>query len=213
MRTVVFGATGRTGRLLVDGALDRGHEVTAFVRDPRGPAALFGAAAQPRVAHGDILDPVPVAEAVAGSEAILFAVGPASLRARTTLNSQGMLNVVHAMQRHRVRRLVVLSAVGLSPEHDPNVAWTYERVVKPLFHKGHIVDLRRMEVIVRQSGLDWTIVRPPRLTDGPPRGSLRYGPGYSLPGSGKVERADVARFMLDQLESDENRGHAVAVTY
>ena len=210
MKVVVFGATGRTGRLLVEGALARGHDVTAFARAPDKLGALRD---RVRVVQGDVLDGGAVSDAVDGQEAALVALAAGSNKAAEQVTAQGTLNVVRSMQRYRVRRLIVLSAGGTQPGHDPNLPWFFERVVKPLFLKGVLADLRRMEISVRQSELDWTLVRAAQLVDGPARGGCRAEPGYSLPGGTKIARADVAAFMLDELERRDNIAHALAIAY
>ena len=210
MKVVVFGATGRTGRLLVEGALARGHDVTAFVRAPDKLGALRN---RVRVVQGDVLDGGAVSDAVDGQEAALVALAAGSNKAAEQVTAQGTLNVIRSMQRYRVRRLVVLSAGGTQPGHDPNLPWFFERVVKPLFLKGVLADLRRMEISVRQSELDWTLVRAAQLVDGPARGGYRAEPGYSLPGGTRIARADVAAFMLDELERRDNVAHALAIAY
>jgi len=211
MKVVVFGATGRTGKLLVEGALARGHDVTAFARAPDKLGALR---ARVRVVQGDVLDGGAVSDAVDGQDAVLVALGVAMKKGDPAVNAQGTLNAIRSMQRYGVRRLVVLSAGGTQQGHDPNLSWTFERVLKPLFLKHAFADLRRMETSVRQSELDWTIVRAAGgLTDGPARGGYRVEPGYSLPGGTKISRADVAAFMLDELERRENVAHALAIAY
>jgi len=210
MRVVVFGATGRTGRLLVEGALARGHDVTAFVRAPDKLGPLRD---RVRVVQGDVLDGGAVSDAVDGLEAALVALAAGSTKAAEQVNAQGTLNVIRSMQRYGVRRLVVLSAGGTQPGRDPNLPWFFERVVKPLFLKGVLADLRRMEVSVRQSELDWTLVRAAQLVDGPARGAYRAEPGYTLPGGTKIARADAAAFMLDELERRDNIAHALAIAY
>lgn len=210
MKVVVFGATGRTGRLLVEGALARGHDVTAFVRAPNKLGALRD---RVRVVHGDVLDGGGVSDAVDGQEAVLVALAGGGTKAAEQVNAQGTLNVIRSMQRYGVRRLVVLSAGGTQPGRDPNLPWFFERIVKPLFLKNVLADLRRMEISVRQSELDWTLVRAAQLVDGPARGAYRAEPGYSLPGGTKIARADVAAFMLDELERRDNIAHALAIAY
>ena len=127
-------------------------------------------------------------------------------------NAVGTLNVIRSMQRYGVRRLVVLSASGTQPGRDPNLPWVFERVLKPVLLGPAYDDLRRMETSVRQSELDWTIVRAANgLTDGPARGVFHAEPGYSLPGGRKIARADVAAFMLDELERRDNIAHALAI--
>jgi len=210
MKVVVFGATGRTGRLLVEGALARGHDVTAFVRAPNKLGALRD---RVQVVQGDVLDGGAVSDAVDGQEAVLVALAGGGAKAVEQVNAQGTLNVIRSMQRYGARRLVVLSAGGTQPGRDPNLPWFFERIVKPLFLKNVLADLRRMEISVRQSELDWTLVRAAQLVDGPARGAYRAEPGYSLPGGTKIARADVAAFMLDELERRDNIAHALAIAY
>ena len=210
MKVVVCGATGRTGRLLVEGALARGHSVTAFVRAPDKLGAVRD---RVWVVHGDVLDGGAVSDAVDGQEAALVALAAGGAKAAEQVNAQGTLNVIRSMQRYSVRRLVVLSAGGTQPGRDPNRPWFFERIVKPLFLKGVLTDLRHMEISVRQSELDWTLVRAAQLVDGPARGVYRAEPGYSLPGGTKIARADVAAFMLDELERRDNIAHALAIAY
>jgi len=210
MRVLVVGATGRSGRLLAQGAVDRGHDVTALVRAPERLGPL---AARLHVVRGDVLDGGAVSDAVDGREAVLVALGVARRAKDPAVNALGTLNVIRSMQRYGVRRLVVLSASGTRPGRDPEQPWFRERVVKPLFERAAYDELRRTETSVRQSELDWTIVRAPALVDGPARGGYRVGPGYSLPGGRRIARADVAAFMLDELERHANVGHAVAIAY
>jgi putative NADH-flavin reductase len=210
MKVLVVGATGRTGRLLALGALERGHEVTVLVRAPERLAEL---ASRLHAVRGDVLDGGAVSDAVDGREAVLVALGVARRHKDPAVNALGTLNVIRSMQRYGVRRLVVLSAAGTRPGRDPERSWLGDRVVKPLFERAAYDDLRRMETSVRQSELDWTIVRAPALTDDPARGAYRVGPGFSLPGGRRIARADVAAFMLDELERRDNVGHAVAVAY
>lgn len=211
MKVLVVGATGRTGRLLVAGALERGHEVTALVRAPEKLGDLAGSA---RVVAGDVLDGGIASDAVDGQDAVLVALSVAMKKGDPAVNAQGTLNVIRSMQRYGVRRLVVLSAGGTQQGPDPNLPWAFEHVFKPLFLKRAFADLRRMETSVRQSELDWTIVRASGgLVDGPARGGYRVEPGYSIPGGRRIARADVAEFMLDQLVLRDDVGHAVAVAY
>lgn len=211
MNVLIVGATGRTGRLLVKGALKRGHDVTALARVPE---KLGDQAGRVRIVAGDVLDGGIVSDAVDGQDAVLVALSAAHKKSEPAVNALGTLNVIRSMQRYQVPRLVVLSASGTQPGRDPNLPWAYEKVVKPLFLKHAYADLRRMETSVRQSELDWTIVRVSgALTDGPPRGEYRAEPGYSLPGGRRISRADVADYMLDQLTLRADVGHAVAVAY
>ncbi len=211
MNVLVVGATGRTGRLLTRGALQRGHAVTAFVRAPEKLGGLDG---RVRVVAGDVLDGGVVSDAVDGQDAVLVALSAAHRRRAPAVNALGTLNVIRSMQRYGVRRLIVLSASGTQIGRDPNLPWIFDRVIKPALLGPAYDDLRRMETSVRQSELDWTIVRVSgTLTDGTPTGRYRAEPGYSLPGGRRLARADVAEYMLDQLTLKDDIGHAVAVAY
>ena len=206
MRVLVCGATGRTGRELVRVALARGHEVTALLRDAHSDLAP---AARLSVAYGDVLARDTLGSAVAGVGAVLWAVGPSS-RDPANLLGPGIANVAAAMRAAGARRLVALSSSGVGDAGgDP---W-WRRLIGRSSRAATADDLRHMEVALRQSGLDWTIVRASQLVDGPPRGHCRVGPGYSLRATTPVTRADVAAVMLDQLETGLNVGHAVAVSY
>jgi len=215
MNVVVFGSTERVGRLLVAGALARTHVVTAFGTGRPAPAGPGASAAdgRPRTAPGDLLDPVAVAAAVAGQEAVLYAVEPSGGRERTTRASQGVRGVVRAMRDLGVRRLVCLSIGGPGSEPDGDPAGFVGRLLRTSPPKGALADLRHMEVTVRQSGLEWTIVRPAKPIDGEGKHSWRTGPGYAVPHGTKIARADVAEFMLDQLDDRANVGHAVAIAW
>ncbi|NLE23451.1 MAG: NAD(P)H-binding protein [Actinobacteria bacterium] len=211
MDVLIVGATGRTGRLLTQGALERGHDVTALVRDP---LKLGDLASRVQVVTGDVLDGGAVSDAVHGREAVLVALSASHRRNAPAVNALGTLNVIRSMQRYGARRLIVLSASGTRPGRDPNLPWIFDRVIKPVLLGPAYDDLRRMETSVRQSELDWTIVRVSgALTDGPARGVYRSEPGYSLPGGRRISRADVAEHMLDQLTLKGDIGHAVAIAY
>jgi len=215
MNVVVFDAADGVGRLLVAGALRRAHGVTAFAAGRRAPGESREGAgdARLRTVAGDLLDQAAVAAAVADHDAVLYAVEPAGGRGPAARASQGMLGVVRAMSELRVRRLVCLSIGGPGSERDGDPAGLVGRLLRAAPPKGALADLRHMEVTVRQSGLDWTIVRPAKLTDGEGKHSWRSGPGYALPHGTKIARADVAEFMLDQLDDRANVGHAVAVAW
>lgn len=210
MKIVVVGASGRTGRLIVAGALQRGHEVTAFARTPEALGDLAPRCA--RVVRGDVVDRVMIAEAVSGREAVIYAVGPAPGES-SAIAADGVLRVVRVMQKYGVRRLIALSATGVVAEVDEVPRSFLARLFRPRGTESvDPGDLRRMEVTVRQSELDWTLVRPSRLTDGPATGLYRAGPGHVLPDARPIARADVAAYVLDQLETDLNVQHAVALS-
>ena len=193
MRVLVIGANGRLGHEIVAAGLRHGHDLKGFAGDPT--------------------DRFAVGDAVAGRDAVVYAVAPAAGRRRDGVAAAGALAAVRAMSDLRVPRLVCLSAAGISPQADVEGSWWHEHVVKPLFRPGAAAELRQMEVTVRQSGLDWTIVRPARLVDEPAQHFWRAGPGYGVPHGSKIAYADVAAFVVEQLDDDRDVGHAVAIAW
>jgi putative NADH-flavin reductase len=204
MRLVVFGAAGKSGRQIVEQALAAGHEVTAFARDlskigPDRPGL--------KPVAGDALDARGVSEAVAGQDAVLFAIG-INRRSTMTVCADSTRNIIDAMKEHGVRRFIVLSAYGASETKDTAL---YSKVLRSMIGK-RVEDKDRQEELVRASGLDWVLVRPPLLTNGPRRG--RYRVGFDLPIKmfSNVSRADVADFMLKQLSDDTYLRQAPTIT-
>jgi putative NADH-flavin reductase len=199
MKLLVLGASGRTGRELLAGALREGHGVTALTRDPGGLTAQDESL---DVLIGSAKDPEVVDNAVAGQDAVLCALGPSSARelVRCELMRASVPALVSAMERRGVRRLILLSALGVgeSARHAPTVS----RFVFGTILRQVGKDKRRAEEAVRASDLEWTIVYPPSLTDGPATGSYRHGESVKLSGSPRISRADVAQFMLAQLTHD-----------
>lgn len=195
MKLVVFGATGGLGRAAASAAAARGDQVTAFARRPGrlhlGPSV--------RVVEGDALDAEAVAGAVAGQDAVLSALGGRPWR-DTEVCARGTRNIVEAMRRHGVRRLVVVSSLGVG-ESRLQLGWLV-RVAAPLVMRRAFDDKERMEEVVRSSDLDWVIVRPGLLTGGRPSGRWRAAVDDSI-GVGFITRADAAAFCLVQLTSDE----------
>lgn len=207
-RVIVFGATGGTGRLLVEQALARGYAVTAFSRNP-GKLELEHPALT-KVA-GDVLDPASVEAAVAGHDAVVVTLGMPLLD-RSGLRAKGTANVVRAMEAVGVERLICLSIMGLGESWD-NLPWLYKRFMIPVLLARPTADHRDQEQLILASELDWTIVRPPNMTDKPGTGEIRHGfGGGEGPVGMYIPRADVAAFMLDQLDGDDYHRAAVGVT-
>src|SRR5690242_37630 len=173
MRIVVFGATGGTGRQVIDQALAAGYQVTAVARRAGSLPARAGLAA----VAADVTDPAAtgaagaVDAAVAGADAVLSVLGARFSRKPITLYSAATRDIVAAMHRHGVKRLVVVSSSVTDPEWRPTGSFLFTHVLDPLFNRrlGRTLheDLRRMEALVRASGLDWTIARPSGLFDHP----------------------------------------------
>lgn len=206
MRIVIFGATGGLGRLLVDQALANGHTVTAFARNldrlPATPTGLVGVA-------GNVLDREKVRAAVAGQDAVICAFGVRPGKNPGRLYSQGTHIVVEAMGAQGVSRLICVST-WLVRESRRN-AGPLVRIFVPVLQPQLFRDRERQEAEVRESQLNWTLVRPARLTDGPPTGRYRVGGDLKLSARSHVSRADVADFVLHELADPTYIREAVTI--
>ena len=205
----LFGATRGIGRHVVELALQSGHRVTALARDP---AALAIRDDRLRVVQGDATDPAAVARVVAGTDAVVCALG-APARSRANVRSRGTEAIVRAMAQQGVQRLLCVSVLGAA-ETRQELPWFLRYLFFPLYLRRAVADHEAQERMIADSSLRWTIVRPPHLTDGPRTGVFQHGEGsgggaWSL----KISRADVAGFMLDQLDRDEYVGRRVGVSY
>lgn len=198
-RVLVVGATGGTGQQLVQQALDRGYEVTAFVRDA---ARLRAQHPRLRIAHGDVFDYASVATAVQGQDAILSALGHRRLLMPSRVQSEGTRNVLRAMTEQGVQRFVCETALGLG-DSAGRMGLPGTFFVLPVVLPIYFWDKSRQEQVIAASDRDWVIVRPGVLTNGPKRGKYRHGlkvGSYIIPAMSS--RADVADFMLNQLTDD-----------
>ncbi|OEV10933.1 NAD(P)-dependent oxidoreductase [Streptomyces nanshensis] len=212
MRLTVFGATGGTGRQLVQQALDAGHQVTAVVRDPARLTVRNEEPARLDVVTADVTDPAALAPAVAGRDAVLSALGAPSNKA-AGIASRGTRAMLAAMADGGVRRYIGVSAA-------PVVAWgegeslLFRRVAVPLVRRALravYADLAVMEEAVQASGLDWTLVRPPKLTDGAATGRYQRVVGGNVRRSHSVSRADLATAILAMVDDPETVRQGVGI--
>jgi uncharacterized protein YbjT (DUF2867 family) len=220
MKLTIFAATGRIGRALVDQALAASHEVTAAVRDPSMLPAGVHATRVDLAAP----DPAVIESAVAGSDAVLSALGPRRL-ADIGVVAPGTRAVIAAMHATGVRRIVVISAAPTStvalperrpnpPRHDPGDGFFMRYLLSPLagrLLRSHYLDLAAMEEDLSDSGLEWTVIRPPRLNNKPLTGQYRRAYGRNIRGGFAIPRADVANLMLRVLDEPESIGQYVGV--
>ena len=195
MKLVVFGASGGTGQEIIGQALDQDHEVTAFVRDPKKLAIKHS---ELRIVEGDVLkDKAAIAEAVAGKDAVICALGVGNSLKSAGLIAGSLAVIVPAAKKHDVRRLILISAFGVgdSSRNAPLVPRLMFRLLLGDIYR----DKKAGEDIVKASDLDWTIVLPVMLTTGPKTATYRSGERLDLHGIPKIARADVAHFVLEQL--------------
>jgi putative NADH-flavin reductase len=197
-KILVLGATGGTGRLIVGQALQRGQEVTALVRSPEKASGLKGA----KLIVGDVRDEKVLREALKDQDAVVSALGtPASPFREVTLLSTATRSLVGAMKAERVSRLVCITGIGAG-DSVGHGGLLFDNVIFPLLLRKVYADKNRQETIVKDSGLDWILVRPSVLNDKPGRGSVRALMDLAGFHGGGVSRADVATFVLDQMHAD-----------
>jgi putative NADH-flavin reductase len=212
MNIIIFGASGGTGRELVKQALEQGHAVTAFVRDK---SKISYAHPQLNLRVGDVLESQAVHNAMPGHEAVIVALGAPARRAGT-LRSAGTANIIHAMKAHGIKRLVCQSSLGFGDSIGvlKQTSLVFRRVIVPLLLRDTFEDHAVQEALIKQSGLNWTVVRPGNMTAGPLTG--RYHHGFSSERKGlyvKISRADVAHFMLRQLGLAEYLHRTPGISY
>jgi len=221
MRLVIFGPTGGTGRRLVERAIAEGHEVTAFVRNPSRMTARHQ---RLKIIVGDAFDPGQVREAVAGNEAAISVLGSREPSNPLHPNrpgdphgvaSAGAANIVAAMKEHGLRRFVCQTAWGVGEsKHHPGFAGAFfMKVLVPPLLRDEYADKEEQERIVRESDLEWVIVRPMILTNGPWTNDYRTA-GDLKPGRRPyISRADVADFLTRQLTDDTFVRRTPAIGY
>lgn len=177
MKLLIVGATGGLGRLLVEQALTAGHEITAFVRHP---AAFQMQHEHLCAVRGDILALETVESAVIGQEVVLAAVS-AKPRQKTTVFSQGVRNLVTAMEKHGVRRLIWVTSAGIDPVDAAAQGFLFDKVFKPLLLEDMYEDARLSEEVLQASHLEWMAIRPTLLTNGPYTGGTELVQSTFLP--------------------------------
>ncbi|MFE9579089.1 NAD(P)-dependent oxidoreductase [Nocardia sp. NPDC006044] len=193
MKIAVFGATSTVGRLVVAQAIEEGHEVTAFTRSAAG---LEQRHERLHIVEGDVLDTNSVERAVVGQDAVLVSLGAGR---KGVIRAEGTRAVLAAMERTGVKRLIVQTTLGVGDSRgNLNFVWKY--LMFGMLLRQAYADHVQQELYVRASELDWTIVRPSAFTDGPrTRGFRRGFPAGERGLSLKISRADIADFMLEQL--------------
>ena len=197
-KILVLGATGGTGRLIVSQALARGYQVTALVRSPEKGSELKGA----KLIVADVRDEKALREALKGQDAVVSALGtPASPFREVTLLSTATRALVNVMKAEHVSRLVCITGIGAG-DSAGHGGLLFDNVIFPLLLTKVYADKNRQEAIIRNSGLDWILVRPSVLNDKPSRGSVRALTDLSDFHGGTISREDVATFVLDQLHTD-----------
>lgn len=208
MKVVVFGATGRSGRRVVERALNQGHEVTGIARTP---SKMEMTHKRLTLVQGNILDYDSFANVLQGQDAVVSTVGKGERFGSVELYSEGIKNVISAMEEYGLSRLVAITSGGTYPGWDRKNSIFYELCIKRILLRGEYADMRRMENLIMETDLDWTIVRPSGLSDEEGTGEYRTKVGYSILESNTTTRDDLAEFIVDELESNQFVREGVAV--
>ncbi|HWN99087.1 MAG TPA: SDR family oxidoreductase [Blastocatellia bacterium] len=224
MKLTIFAATGGIGIRILEQAVTAGYEVTAVVRDP---SKLGERRAGLRVVTADLSAPDPhtIESAIAGADAVLSGLGASSI-GEAGIAAQGTRAIVDGMNATNTRRIVVVSAAPVAtvpspgrpnpPRHDPGEGFFMRYLLSPFIKvvlRKVYTDHALMEDLLRESNLDWTIFRPPRLTDKPLTGRYRTALGQNLRGGFLISRADVAHAMLASLNQPETIRQTVGIAY
>jgi putative NADH-flavin reductase len=207
MHIALLGGSGRIGGHVLTWALENGHEVSALARTP----GSFAPAAGLTVVRGQATDSHAVADVVSGADAVLSALGPRGARTPALLETAAS-NIIAAMDKAGVRRLIAVSAAGAFIEGDPDTGVVVKFILPRIFATT-FADVRQMESAVAASDLDWTLVRPTRLVNSPGTGRYRVRPEFPPPGGGKIARADVAHFIALALTEHNWVGSRPVLAY
>jgi putative NADH-flavin reductase len=197
MNILIIGSTGGTGIRLVSQALERGHHVTAFARKP---SKIKIKHERLEIFEGNVLDVSSLDKAIVNQDAVLCALGHKRWFYPNKILSKGTKNIIDAMERNNVKRIICETSLGLGKSVG-KMGLYYTFFVIPIILPFYFWDKRKQESAIQSSSLDWTIVRPGALNNRKPRGKYRHGSNignwfYTV----RISRADVADFMLNQLE-------------
>jgi putative NADH-flavin reductase len=209
MNLLIFGATGRTGKPLVEQALAAGHEVTAYVRNA---GKLNVSHVKLKVVEGQLNETQKITEAMKGQDAVLVTLGPVKGGSKSIMEESGEV-ITTVMNKTGVRRLVTVTGAGVAqPGDTPKFFNKFMSFMLHTFAKDVLKDSAKHADIVRSSNLDWTIVRVPMLTDGEKKGQYRVGK-VGVDDGPRISRADVADFMLKQVTDKSYLGKAPVISY
>jgi len=208
MRVLIFGATGGTGRCLVSQGLEQGRQVTALVRNPD---TLTSENSALTIVKGGLSDRNSIASALNGANAAISVLGNNTSKALfkpITVISRSLPTIISAMRQSRVDRLLFVTSFGINSE----MFWLEKVLLRTLF-RNLFADLPAQEKLIQESGLNWTIVRPARLTNGPKTGVYRCGEHIYIHPFTSISRADVADFLWKEAVSPEHQRKVVTISY
>ncbi len=201
MKLLIFGASGGTGRQIVEQAISQGHIVSAFVRNP---SAFDFKHPNLTLVRGDVMDPVSVEQAMQDHDAVLSSIGSPANKIGT-IRSEGTNNIIRAMEKAGIKRFICQTSLGYGDSRKvlDQTPFYFKYLIVPFILKKGFADHALQEKYIKQSRLDWVIVRPGNLTNEERTGVYQHGfPADSKTIRVKISRADVADFMLKQLTDD-----------
>ena len=207
-KVIVFGATGGTGQELVTQALKENYEVTAFVRSPQ---KLKTAHKNLQVITGDVLNYNDVLNAIENQDVIFCNLGmPAS--DKSTLRTSGTTNILKAMEAKKIKRFICQTSLGFGDSKEV-LPWHMKYIIVPFILKNAFKDHEMQESVIEKSNTEWTIVRPGNMTNGKITKFYKYGFESSEKIKLKISRADVANFMLNQIDNIQYLRRKVGISY
>lgn len=209
MKILVIGATRGIGKELLMQALDCGHRVTVLARNPEKITLCHH---QLNVIKGDILDGATVNSAVRGQDAVCVTIGVPITFKPVTVFSEGILQVIKAMQEHQVERLICVTGIGAG-DSKGHGGFLYDAIFKPLLLRPIYADKDLQEKYIQESELNWVIVRPAGLTNGPRTGEYRSLTDLTGIVARRISRKDVADFIVTELAKEHYTGKSVLLTY
>jgi putative NADH-flavin reductase len=209
MKIAVLGGTGGTGSHIVKMGLDLGYDVKVLARTP---SKMTIRNEHIEIIQGDALNLVDVEKTIESVDVVFYTLGAAKAGA-TTIYSETMKNVVEAMKIKKVSRILIISASGVKSDDDKNIGFVTKRIIIPLFLKKTYVDMEKMEDLVMESDLNFTLMSPQMLTTGPLTKSYKTEIGLSVKNGRKISRADLAHYMINNIANDEISRKKVGIAY
>ncbi len=209
MKVLLIGASRGIGAQLLQQALVAGHEVTVLARNPDTISCTHP---QLTVIQGDILEPQIVKSAIQGQEAVCVTIGIPITFSPVTVFSRGIIHVIKAMQEHQVRHLICVTGIGAG-DSKGHGGFLYDKIFKPLLLKTIYEDKDRQEDYIQESGLEWVIVRPAGLSNGPRTGEYRTLTNLDGVYAKRISREDVADFIINELAERKFVGQTPLITY
>jgi len=207
---LVFGASGGTGLEVVEQALEAGHKVTAILRKPEKFPIRHE---QLRIINGDVLNPLTYENTFFGMDVVISCLGTRN-REATAVYSQGVTNIMQAMQKVGMERIICLSAgaVEIAPNTSFLMKFLIKNILQKLF-KYSYADMLQMEGLLRASNMNWTVIRPPRLLNGDRTGKYRTSINEFIPSMSSLNRADLADYIIHHLDDEKTYKSKVEISY